>query len=165
MADPEAAILWRMGDPDKIARDDWETLLHAPFRVYSLVAGAEGAEPTVAQFRALTEALTAATGRFEGGTIGHVLAATLVADLDPLWTSYGASHRSPKDGLKHVKRALRSAPDDEAIEISDWLVDLAVTIARSSRTMGEAALSAQEATAVREIAGWLDRPTPADAAD
>lgn len=149
-----------MGDPDRISRGDWETLLHAPFRVYSLVAGAEGEEPGVAQFRALTESLHAATGHFEGGTIGHVLVATLVNDLDPLWAAYGASSRSGKDGLRAVPRALREAPEDEGVAIRDWLLDLAIDVAEARRTLGERALSAPESKIIGEIAGWLDRPKP-----
>ncbi|MEK6720799.1 MAG: hypothetical protein AABZ33_09040 [Chloroflexota bacterium] len=149
-----------MGDPERISRDDWETILHAPFQVYSLVAAADG-EATEAQFRRLSEEIVMARGHFSDGTIGFTMAETLAANLDPFWAAYQASGRSPKDVLKRVKKALRKAPDGEAIAIRDWLLALAVRIGDARRGMGVDVISSNEAIAIRDLAGWLDRPVPA----
>lgn len=148
-----------MGDPDRISRGDWETILHAPFQVYRLVASAEG-EPTEAQFRRLTEEIVGARGHFSDGTIGLTMTETLAANLDPFWAAYQAAERSPKDGLKRVKKALRKAPDDESLAIRDWLVALAARIADASREVGAESVTEAERRAIAEVAGWLDRPRP-----
>ncbi len=148
-----------MGDPNRISRDDWETILHAPFQVYSLIASIDG-EPSEAQYRRLTEEIVGARGHFSEGTIGLVMSETLAANLDAFWAAYHASGRSPKDGLKRVKKALGKAPDDEAVAIRDWIVALAMRVADARREMGAEAVSPDEATAILELAGWLDRPAP-----
>lgn len=153
-----------MGDPDRISRGDWETILHAPFQVYRLVASAEGVA-TEAHFRRLTEEITGARGHFSDGTIGLTMAETLAANLDAFWAAHQATDRSPKDGLKRVRKALRKAPEDESLAIRDWLVSLAVRIADARREMGAGSVSEGEQGAITDLAGWLDRPTPEMPAD
>lgn len=148
-----------MGDPDRISRGDWETILHAPFQVYRLVASADG-EPTEAQFRRLTEEIVGARRHFSDGTIGLTMTETLAANLDAFWAAHLAAERSPRDGLKRLKKALRKAPDDESTAIRDWLVALAARIADARREVGAESVTEREGRAIAEIAGWLDRPRP-----
>jgi hypothetical protein len=153
-----------MGDPDRMSQDDWETILHAPFQVYHLVATAEGA-PDEAQFRCLSDEIQAARGHFGDGSVGHTMAETLAGNLDPFWIAYQASGRRPEDGLKRVTGALRTAPESEAIAIRDWLVALAARIAEARREMSGPAISDSEARAVLDVARWLDRPPAEPLAD
>lgn len=148
-----------MGDPAKLKRDDWEALLHAPFAVYSSVAGAD--EPAMeAQFRRLGDEIVAGQGAFPDATIGRAMADAVAANMDMLWGAYHASGRKPQDVIKRAVKALRRAPEDEAVAIRDWLLVMAVRIANASRTSGEAAVSPAESTAIRDLAGWLKRPMP-----
>lgn len=148
-----------MGDPAKLSRDDWEALLHAPFAVYSTVAGAD--EPAMeAQFRRLGDEILAGQGAFPDATIGRALAEAVAANVDMLWGAFHASGRKPRDVITRAVAALRRAPDDEAVAIRDWLLAMAVRIAEASRTSGEAAVSPVETSAIRDLAGWLQRPMP-----
>ena len=148
-----------MGDPDRISRNDWETILHAPFQVYRAVASVDE-KPTEAQFRRLSEEIVGGRGHFSDGTIGLTMTETLSANLDPFWAAFQGSGRSTKDGLKKVKGALKKAPDDESVALRDWLVGLAVQIAEAHRQVGSGPVTESEAAAIRDIAGWLDRPAP-----
>jgi len=146
-----------MGDPDRISKGDWTVILHAPYLVYRFVAAADG-EPLEAQFRRFSEEIGAARGHFSDGTIGAMLAETLAGNLDAFWAASHEAGRSPKDGLKRVKKALRKAPEDESIAIRDWLVTLGIQIADARREVGADAVSPDEVAAIRDIAGWVDRP-------
>ncbi|MDP1839028.1 MAG: hypothetical protein Q8L19_11055, partial [Reyranella sp.] len=140
-------------------RDDWEALLQAPFAVYSTVAGAD--EPaTEAQFRRLGDEILAGQGAFPDATIGRAMAEAVAANVDMLWGAYHASGRKPHDVIKRAVKALGRAPDDEAVAIRDWLLAMAVRIAEASRMAGEAAVSPVETSAIRDLAGWLQRPMP-----
>lgn len=148
-----------MGDPAKLSRDDWEALLHAPFAVYSSVAGAD--QPAMeAQFRRLRDEIVAGQGAFPDGTIGRAMADAVAANMDMLWGAYHASGRKPQDVIKRAVKALRRVPDDEAVAIRDWLLVMAVRVAVASRMAGRAAVSSVESAAIRDLAGWLQRPMP-----
>ncbi len=148
-----------MNGSEKISRDDWQTIIHAPLHVYRLVASVES-EPIEAQFRRLTEELQAAIGTMASGSVGQLMAEALVGNLDALWIAFRDANRNPRDGLKRVKRALRKAPEDGSIAVRDWLVMLGVWIAEARHDMGGPAISDAEAGAVRDVAGWVGRPVP-----
>ncbi len=148
-----------MGDPARISKGEWEVILHAPFQVYSTVAGADG-EPSEAQFRRFAEELERSRTAFGPGTIGHTMIQTLTGNLDALWLAYHANGREPRDGLRRLTKALRTAPDDESFAIRDWLLTLAIEIAAARHDMGDDTISDTEIGAMRDVAGWVDRPLP-----
>jgi hypothetical protein len=149
-----------MGDRRRLSKSDWEALLHAPFHVYAVVAAVDG-EPVEAQFRRLREEIEAAPGAFGDGTIGREMGDALAGSLDVLWDGYHAADRSPRDGLKRAAKVLKKkATEVEASAVIDWLVGLAVHVAEASRTVGEPTISLGEMNAIRDVAGWLDRPAP-----
>ncbi len=148
-----------MGDPDRLTRGDWEAILHAPFHVYSAVASIDGT-PLEAQFRRLGEEIASGSGVFVEGTIGRTMIDALVENMEPLWAGYQASGRSVEDGLKGATKALRRAPEGEAVAIRDWLLVLARRIAEARRTIGAESVSPDEASTIRDIADWLERPLP-----
>ncbi len=148
-----------MGDPDRISKGDWETILHAPYLVYRFVAAADG-EPSEAQFRRFSDEIGAARGHFSDGTIGATLAETLGANLDAFWVASHEAGRSPKHGLTRVRKALRKAPEEESVAIRDWLIAMAERIADARREMGADAVSVAETAALGDVAGWLERPAP-----
>lgn len=148
-----------MGDPGRLERGDWEAVLHAPFHVYSAVASIDG-EPLEAQFRRLGDEIASGGGVFAEGTIGRTMIDALAENMEPLWAGYQASGRSVKDGLKQAVKALRRAPDDESIAIRDWLLVLALAIADARRTVGTESVTPDEASTIREVADWLERPAP-----
>lgn len=152
-------ILRAMGDPKRLERDDWEAIVHAPFHVYSAVASIDGT-PLEAQFRRLGEELEVGRGTFAESTIGRTMVETLTENLDALWAGYHALGRSSEDGLNRAMKALGKAPDGEALAIRDWLLVLAKRIAEARRTVGAEAISLDEASTIRDIAAWLDRPAP-----
>lgn len=148
-----------MADLENLSRDDWEALLHAPFAAYSVVAAADEAA-TEAQFRQLRDEIGAGADAFPDGTIGRELADAVAENLDILWSAYRASGRSPRDTLKRAAKGLRGLPDAESIAVRDWLLVVALRVARANRTMGEATVTHEEVAALVELAGWLDRPVP-----
>ncbi len=148
-----------MGDPEKLSRDDWEALLHAPFAVYSTIVAADE-EATLAQFRHLNEELLTGQGTFADGSIGRAMAEAVAANADILWEAYRASGRHPRDVIRRAMGGLRQVPDEEAVAIRDWLLVLAVGVAEADRVIGEPTVSWDEASAIRELAGWLKRPMP-----
>ena len=148
-----------MGDSPELSREEWESLLHAPFCVYLAVIATE-AEVTQAQFRALREEVAAARQAFGDGTIGWTLAETLTANLDMLWAAYQSSGRHPGHDLKRARKVLGKVPDDESAAVRDWLIVLAIRLARADRTVGKPPVSHEEVSAIRDIAGWLQRPIP-----
>jgi hypothetical protein len=152
-------MLLPMSGPEELSRGEWESLLHAPFCVYSAVAATEP-EVTEAQFRCLRDEILAAPQAFADGTIGWTLAETLTANLDVLWAAYRNSGRHPGDDLKRARKALKKVPDDESAAIRDWLIVLGIRVARADRTVGEPPVSHEEVSALRDIAGWLQRPVP-----
>lgn len=148
-----------MGDAPDLSRTEWESLLHAPLCVYTAAAAAE-AEATQAQFRCLREEVAAARQAFADGTIGRMLAETVTANLDVLWAAYQGSGRHPRDDLKRAREVLDRAPAEESAAVRDWLIVLAIRVAQADRTVGEPPVSSEEASAIRDIAGWLQRPIP-----
>ena len=148
-----------MGDPGRLNRGDWEAVLHAPFHVYSAVASIDG-EPLEAQFRRLGDEIASGGGAFVEGTIGRTMIDALAENMEPLWAGYQASGRSVEDGLKRATKALRGAPEDEAVAIRDWLLVLALRIAEARRTVGAESVSPDEASTIQGIADWLERPVP-----
>lgn len=148
-----------MGDPGRLERGDWEAVLHAPFHVYSAVASIDG-EPLEAQFRRLGEEIASGSGVFAEGTIGRTMIDALAENMEPLWAGYQASGRSVKDGLKQAVKALCRAPEDESVAIRDWLLVLALAIAEVRRTVGAESVTPDEASTIRDVADWLDRPLP-----
>lgn len=153
-----------MGDPGRLERGDWEAVLHAPFHVYSAVASIDG-EPLEAQFRRLGDEIASGGGVFAEGTIGRTMIDALAENMEPLWAGYQASGRSVKDGLKRATEALRRAPDDESTAIRDWLLNLALRIAEVRRTVGAESVSPEEASTIRDVADWLERPGPESGQD
>ena len=148
-----------MSDPGRLKRGDWEAVLHAPFHVYSAVASIDG-EPLEAQFRRLGDEIASGGGVFAEGTIGRTMIDALAENMEPLWAGYQASARPVKDGLTRATKALRQAPDDESVAIRDWLLVLALAIAEARRTVGAESVSPEEASTIRDVADWLDRPLP-----
>jgi hypothetical protein len=148
-----------VADGGRLENDDRDAILYAPFDVYATVASADG-PPGAAQFRRMCDEIEAARGTFAHDTVGRTMVTTLAMDLEPLWAAYHESARPARDGLKRAAKALRKVPDDEAIAIGDWLIVLAVRIAESNRMVGGAMISVEEAAAIRDVAGWLDRPVP-----
>ncbi len=144
---------------ESLSQDDWEAILHAPFRVYTLVASADG-PPVESQYRHLGEAILAGRESFGEGTVGRTMVDTLVANQDVLWAGYQASGRSPKDGLKRAVKALRQVPEGESAAVRAWLVALGITIGEVRRTVGEATISESEQLAIRDLTKWLDSPIP-----
>ena len=152
-------MLLPMSDSVELSRDEWESLLHAPFCVYSAVAATE-LDVTVAQFRCLRDEILAAQQTFADGTFGRTLAESVAANLDVLWSAYQNSGRHPGDDLKRARKALDKVPDEESAAIRDWLIVLAIRVARADRTVGGQPVSHEEVSAIRDIAGWLQRPIP-----
>ncbi len=152
-------MLSSMSDPEVLSRDEWEALLHAPFCVYSALVATEP-EAGEAQFRCLREEILAARQAFADGTIGWTLTESVAANLDVLWAAYQGSGRHPGDDLKRARKALDKVPDDESTAIRDWLIVLAIRVARADRTLGEPPVSHEDLSAIRDIAGWLKRPIP-----
>jgi hypothetical protein len=148
-----------VADGGRLANDDRDAILYAPFDVYATVASADG-PPSAAQFRRMSDEIESARATFAHDTVGRTMMTTLARDLEPLWAAYHESARPARDGLKRAAKALRQVPDDEAIAMRDWLIVLAVRIAESNRMVGGAMISAAEAAAIRDVAGWLDRPVP-----
>ena len=148
-----------MSDPQDLSREEWESLLHAPFCVYLTVIAAES-EVTQAQFRCLRDEVAAARQAFPDGTIGRTLAETVTANLDVLWAAYQSSGRHPGDDLKRARKVLDKAPEEESAAVRDWLIVLGIRIARTDRTVGEPPVSHEEVSAIRDVAGWLQRPIP-----
>ncbi len=152
-------MLLPMSGPKELSRDEWESLLHAPFCVYSALVATEP-EVTEAQFRCLREEVLAARQTFADGTMGRTLAESVAANLDVLWSAYQNSGRHPGDDLKRARKALDKVPDEESTAIRDWLIVLGIRLARADRTVGEPPVSHEEVSAIRDIAGWLKRPIP-----
>lgn len=142
---------------DTLKRGEWESVLHAPFHVYSVVARVDG-EPDEAQFRRLGEEIVAGRAIFPDGSLGARIADALADNVDPLWAAYQASGRSPKDGLVRARKALKRTTDEESIAIRDWWISLGIRVAEVRRTLGTDAVSDNETGAISEIAGWLKRP-------
>ncbi len=148
-----------MSDPADLSRDEWESLLHAPICVYLTVVATE-TEATEAQFRCLREEIAAAGQAFADGTIGWTLAEAVTANLDVLWAAYQSSGRHPGQDLKRARKVLDKVPDDESAAVRDWLVVLAIRVAKADRTVGDPPVSHEELSAIRDVAGWLRRPIP-----
>ncbi len=148
-----------MADSPELSRTEWESLLHAPLCVYTAVAAAE-AEATQAQFRSLRDEVAAARQAFADGTIGRTLAETVTVNLDMLWAAYGSAGRHPRDDLKRARKVLDRASAEESAAVRDWLIVLGIRVAQADRTVGEPPVSPEEASAIRDIAGWLQRPIP-----
>src|SRR3972149_7925400 len=127
-----------MGDPGRWNGGDWEAVLHAPFHVTSAVASIDG-EPLEAQFRRLGEEIASGGGVFAEGTIGRTMIDALAENMEPLWAGYQASARPVKDGLTRATKALRKAPEDEAVALRDWLLALALGVAGGRRAGGAGA--------------------------
>jgi hypothetical protein len=146
-------------DTSALSQDDLEAILHAPFRVFSLVASADRPADE-AQFRRLGEELLAARSVFVEGTIGRTMIEAVSSNLEVLWTAYQAADTSPKSGLKRAMKALQRVPEAEGIAVRDWLIGLGVGIAQARHTIGERVISDAEHGAIRDLARWLDRPVP-----
>lgn len=148
-----------MRTADRLGRDDWESILHAPLHAYVHVGGAD-APLMEAQFRRLTDEIAAGREAFADGSLGQLMVVGLAENLDPLWAGFHAAGRSPRNGLSRARKALRKADDAESEAIRDWIVALAAHVAEASRTLGTDAVSPAETEALRDVAAWLDRPLP-----
>lgn len=148
-----------MSIADRFSSDQWEHILHAPFHAYMHVGGADG-PPIEAQFRRLTEELTAGRESFLDGTLGSLVAAALTENLDALWEGFRAAARSPKDGLVRARKTLDRAEEADSAAIRDWVITMAIGIAEARRVLGSEAVSPTEAAAVSDVADWLQRPLP-----
>ena len=148
-----------MAIADRFSSDQWEHILHAPFHAYMHVGGADG-PPIEAQFRRLTEELAAGRESFPEGSLGGLVSAALVENLDALWAGFRAAARSPKDGLVRARKVLDKAELDDSEAIRDWIIAVAIGVGEARRVMGTEAVSPTEAAAVNDIADWLRRPVP-----
>ncbi len=143
----------------QLSKSQWETLVYAPLWVYTAVARADGA-PEPSQFRRLVEELGASGGELAGSTVASTALETLVANLDPLWSSFEAAGVDPRRGLTRTRGTMRRLPPDEAQLLIRWLIDLAVRIGGARYVAGEARLSELEGQAIRNVASWLGVEPP-----
>lgn len=148
-----------MGDTKPLSGDQWEALLHLPFAMYSTVTEVDqgGAE---AQFRSFRDEIEHGRTAFAEGTTGAELANAVAGNLDVLWSAYQAGGRSPEDAVKRAMKVLDKIDEQESEAVRDWLLRLALGVARATRTVGEPPVSWNEVFALRDLARWLKRPVP-----
>ncbi len=154
-------MLRPMVDSASLSGDQWEALLHLPFAIYSTVADADADQGSAeAQFRSFREQISHGRSVFAEGTTGADLANAVAENLDVLWSAYQASGRSPEAVAGRGMKVLRKIDDGESEAIRDWLLVVALGVARAIHTVGEPPVSWNEVFALRDLAGWLKRPVP-----
>jgi hypothetical protein len=155
-------MLRPMGGRVSLSGDQWEALLHLPFAVYSTVADADADQGSAeAQFRSLREEIEHGRSVFAEGTTGADLANAVAGNLDVLWSAHRASGRSPEEVAGRAMKVLHKIDSGESEAIRDWLLVVALGVARAIHTVGEPPVSWSEVYALRDLARWLKRPLPA----